>query len=752
MKKKGNYGKINKSSSAKQIQPVIRRKRQTKLKNGKGKLYRYDGVFYATDKGYGFVRVEGISGDVFISERFTNYAFQGDKVTIELLTPGPLEEDTSAYSNKTGTPDKKKGHDDTSKGKNKRGGSDGSIRDLAQRKSREGKVIKILEHTITRIVGTFEEIRNGYGFVIPDKGTLASDLFIPKGSTGGAVTGQKVLAEISDYGEFKRSPEGEIVQIIGNSDDPFTDELSVTLALELRDVFPEEVTKFCDDICGDGTIEDSSSAHELDDLYAVNELADVFKDSFSGKGKRLDIRNVRLFTIDGDDSKDFDDAVSLEKYDDAYVLGVHIADVSEYVTEGSPLDVEALERGCSVYFPGSVLPMLPEKLSNGLCSLNPDEDRLALSCIMLVEPSGKIRDHYITVTLIRSSMRMTYSGVDRVLDDSEYDKSYIGYEDVLSEMYKLSQTLRTRRFSKGSVDFDINECEIYVDSDGKVTDVKMREPSKSRSLIEEFMLLANKTVAKHFNKMKVPFAYRIHEDPDPLKIRDLLDTVSKLGISAPGKLYKKVSADGEEKVITSSEIAQILESSEGTPFEMLVRTLALRSMQRAKYDPECLGHFGLAFKYYCHFTSPIRRYPDLQIHRIIKDCLRGDMNSSLKEHYEDVLPEVCHRSSVCERKAQEAENQVDRMKQIRYMADHMGEEFKGIISGVTKYGVYVRLDNSIEGMISVYDLPHDDYAYDESLLRLTGRRSRTFYSVGKKISVKVCACDLDQRVIAFIPA
>ena len=514
--------------------------------------------------------------------------------------------------------------------------------------------------------------------------------------------------------------------------------------------FPDEVMKLCDDICGDGTIEGSASAGALDDLYAVNELSEVFSDSFSGKGKRLDIRSVELFTIDGDDSKDFDDAVSLEKYGDSYIVGVHIADVSEYVTEYSALDLEALDRGCSVYYPGSVLPMLPEKLSNGLCSLNPAEDRLALSCIMVVDDKGKVTDHYITESLIRSSMRMTYSGVDKVLE-GEGDKTYRGFEEILNEMYSISETLRKRRFSKGSVDFDINECEIYVDEKGKVTDIKMRERSSSRSLIEEFMLLANKTVAKHFCKMKVPFAYRIHEDPDSVKIKELLETIRNLGISIDGRIFKKLSGSDEE-VISSAEIADILDSCEGTPFEMLIKTLTLRSMQRARYDAECQGHFGLNFKYYCHFTSPIRRYPDLQIHRIIKNCLRGEMSKELKTHYTDILPEICRKSSVCERRAQEAEYQVDRMKQIRYMSDHMGEEFDGIISGVTRYGVFVRLDNTIEGMISVYDLPHDDYSFDEGLLRLSGKRSRKFYSIGGKIRVKVCACDLDQRTLDFVPS
>ena len=750
MKKKGNYGKINKSAPAKS-QPVVRRKRQTKLKGSKGKLYRYEGVFSATDKGFGFVKVEGFSRDVFISERFTNYAFHGDRVVIELLSPGPLEEEPVI--------DKK---------------NSGKIKSDHISKSREGKVVKILEHSIAQIVGTFEEIRNGYGFVIPDKGQLASDLFIPKGSTMDAVTGQKVLAEISDYGEFKRSPEGEIVRIIGSSDDPFTDELGVSLALGLHMEFPDEVTAECDDICGDGTIEGSRSADALDDLYQADSLYEVFDESFSGRGKRLDIRNVTLFTIDGDDSKDFDDAVSLEKYGDNYIAGIHIADVSEYVTEGSALDREALERGCSVYYPGSVLPMLPEKLSNGLCSLNPDEDRLALSCVVMLDEKGKVLDHYITESVIRSSMRMTYSSVDKVLhsfagnrpvdkagiskvsdadadiyDVRNADASYDRYADVLNEMYKVSEILRKRRFSKGSVDFDINECEIYVDDTGKVLDVKQREQSASRSLIEEFMLLANKTVAKHFNKSRIPFAYRIHEDPDPEKIKELLDTIKKLGISVDGKVFKKLSASDEEG-ISSSEIGKILDSCEGTPFEMLIKTLTLRSMQRAKYDPECLGHFGLNFKYYCHFTSPIRRYPDLQIHRIIKSYLRGEIHKYML-HYDEILPEVCRKSSVCERRAQEAEYQVDRMKQIRFMADHMGEEFEGIISGVTRYGVFVRLDNTIEGMISVYDLPHDDYVFDESVLRLSGRRSRKFYAIGHKLKVKVCACDLEQRVIDFVP-
>lgn len=731
MKKKGNYGKLNKASQVSSVSSSapVRRKKQTKVKlskgkQGKGKLYRYEGVFSATDKGYGFVKVEGFTRDIFISERFTNYAFPGDKVLIELLSPGPLYEDN--------------------------GRSSGGVQ-----KSREGKIIKVIEHSVTRIVGTFEEIRNGYGFVIPDKGTLASDLYIPKGNTLDALTGQKVLAEISDYGEFKRSPEGRIIQIIGETDDPLTDDVSVICALGLRSEFPDAVIRNCDDICGDGTIEGSSSAHELDDLYRIDHLSDVFKDSFSGKGKRLDLRDIVTFTIDGDDSGDFDDAVSLECIEDGelegtYIVGVHIADVSEYVREGSPLDSESLERGCSIYFPGKVIPMLPEKLSNGLCSLNPDEDRLSLSAIVLLGEDGKTLDHLITESVIRSSKRMTYSKVDKVLD-GERVAGYKQFEGVLEKMREVSLILRERRFSKGSVDFDIEEAEISVDDKGNVTDIRARARSASRSLIEEFMLLANKTVAKHFCKKKIPFAYRVHEDPDMVKIRELVETFKKLGLSVDRKVLKKVNGSDDASV-SSAEIATLMNSAEGTPFEMLIKTLTLRSMQRAEYKPECLGHYGLAFKYYCHFTSPIRRYPDLQIHRIIKQTLRSEMNNALKEHYEDILPEVCHRSSVMERKAAEAEAQVDRLKMIRYMEDHMGEEFEGTVSGVTRYGVFVKLDNSIEGMISVYDLPADDYIYEESLLRLSGRRSRRYYGIGKRMCVKVSACDLNQRIIDFIPA
>ena len=729
MKKKGNYGKLNKASSGSAASAApSRRRKQTKVRPGKrnhskGKLFRYEGIFSGTDKGYGFVKVEGFTKDIFISERYTNYAFPGDKVLIELLSPGPLYEDH---------------------------GSSSSGRTL---KSREGKVVKVLEHSVTRIVGTFEEIRNGYGFVIPDKGTLASDLYIPKGNTMEAVTGQKVLAEISDYGEFKRSPEGRIVQIIGDIDDPRTDDVSVICALGIKSEFPNAVIRNCDDICGDGTIEGSSSAHELDDLYHIDKLSDIFSDSFEGKGKRLDLRDIVTFTIDGDDSGDFDDAVSLECPDDGngpYIVGVHIADVSEYVREGSPLDSESLERGCSIYFPGRVIPMLPEKLSNGLCSLNPGEDRLSLSAIILLGEDGKTIDHLITESVIRSAKRMTYSKVDKVLG-GEKVSGYKTYADILKMMREVSLILRERRFNKGSVDFDVDESEISVDDKGNVTEIRTREHSESRSLIEEFMLLANKTVAKHFCKKKIPFAYRIHEDPDMVKIADLVETFKKLGLSVDRKVLKKVNGSDEHSV-TSAEIASLMDNAAGTPFEMLIRTLTLRSMQRAEYKPECLGHYGLAFKYYCHFTSPIRRYPDLQIHRIIKQTLRGEMNNCLKNHYEEILPEVCHHSSIMERKAAEAEAQVDRMKMIRYMEDHMGEEFEGTVSGVTRYGVFVRLDNSIEGMISVYDLPADDYIFEESLLRLTGRRSKRYYGIGKRMSIRVSACDINQRTIDFIPA
>ena len=731
MKKKGNYGKLNKANvnASSASGALARRKKQTKVKlhkggHSKGKLYRYEGIFSATDKGYGFVKVEGFTRDIFISERFTNYAFPGDKVLIELLSPGPLYDDDGRSL-----------------------GSD--------RKSREGKVVKVIEHSVTRIVGTFEEIRNGYGFVIPDKGTLASDLYIPKGNTMDAVTGQKVLAEISDYGEFKRSPEGRIIQIIGDLDDPRTDDVSVICALGLRTEFPDSVIRNCDDVCGDGTIMGSASSHELDDLYHIDKLSDVFTDSFEGKGKRLDLRDIVTFTIDGDDSGDFDDAVSLECLDEGdsegtYIVGVHIADVSEYVREASPLDVESLERGCSIYFPGRVIPMIPEKLSNGLCSLNPDEDRLSLSAIVLLGSDGKTIDHLITESVIRSAKRMTYSKVDKVLE-GEKVSGYKPFTEVLERMRDVSLILRERRFKKGSVDFDVDESEISVDDKGNVTEIKTREHSASRSLIEECMLRANKTVAKQFCKKKIPFAYRIHEDPDMVKIRELIETFKKLGLSVDKKVLKKVNGSDDD-IVSSSDIASLMRNAEGTPFEMLIKTLTLRSMQRAEYNPECLGHYGLAFKYYCHFTSPIRRYPDLQIHRIIKQTLRGEMTGSLKSHYEEILPEVCHQSSVMERRAAEAESQVDRMKMIRYMEDHMGEEFEGTVSGVTRYGVFVKLDNSIEGMISVYDLPADDYIYEESVLRLAGRRSKRYYGIGKRMTVRVSACDLNQRIIDFIPA
>ncbi|MBP5701781.1 MAG: VacB/RNase II family 3'-5' exoribonuclease, partial [Lachnospiraceae bacterium] len=436
--------------------------------------------------------------------------------------------------------------------------------------------------------------------------------------------------------------------------------------------------------------------------------------------------------------------------DGAYVVGVHIADVSEYVREGSPLDTESLERGCSIYFPGRVIPMLPEKLSNGLCSLNPDEDRLSLSAIILLGSDGKTIDHLITESVIRSSKRMTYSKVDKVLE-GEKVSGYKPFTEVLGKMRDVSLILRDRRFKKGSVDFDVDESEISVDDKGNVTEIKTRERSASRSLIEEFMLLANKTVAKQFCKKKIPFAYRIHEDPDTVKIGELIETFKKLGLSVDKKILKKVNGS-DENTVSSSDIASLMRNAEGTPFEMLIKTLTLRSMQRAEYKPECLGHYGLAFKYYCHFTSPIRRYPDLQIHRIIKQTLRGEMTGALKSHYEEILPEVCHHSSVRERIAAEAEAQVDRWKMIRYMEDHMGEEFEGTVSGVTRYGVFVKLDNSIEGMISVYDLPADDYIYEESVLRLAGRRSKRYYGIGKRMTVRVSACDLNQRIIDFIPA
>jgi ribonuclease R len=613
-------------------------------------------------------------------------------------------------------------------------------------------VIRVIEHSVTRIVGTFEEIRNGYGFVIPDKGSLASDLYIPKGNTMEAVTGQKVLAEISDYGEFKRSPEGRIIRIIGDTDDPRTDDVSVVCALGLRTDFPDQVISNCDDVCGDGSIVGSSSAHELDDLFHIEKLSDVFGDSFEGKGKRLDLRDIVTFTIDGDDSGDFDDAVSLECLDEgdpagAYVVGVHIADVSEYVREGSPLDVESLERGCSIYFPGRVIPMLPEKLSNGLCSLNPDEDRLSLSAIVLLGPDGKTLDHLITESVIRSSKRMTYSKVDKVLEGDKVS-GYKAFTEVLYKMRDVSLILRDRRFKKGSVDFDVDESEISVDENGNVTEIRTREHSASRSLIEEFMLLANKTVAKQFCKKKIPFAYRIHEDPDPVKIEELIETFKKLGLSVDRKILKKVNGSGDDTV-SSSDIASLMRNAEGTPFEMLIKTLTLRSMQRAEYKPECLGHYGLAFKYYCHFTSPIRRYPDLQIHRIIKDHIRGRMKKDKLEEYDRILFDVAAQSSRLERRAEEAEREVIKLKKCQYMASRIGNEYEGVISGVTEWGLYVELPNTVEGLVHISKLP-GYYVYDEDNYELKPDGKGKTYALGQTVNVIVDSVDEAMRTIDFV--
>lgn len=587
--------------------------------------------------------------------------------------------------------------------------------DKKEGKRQEGVVVKVLERGMPEIVGTYQ-LNRDFGFVISDNPKFSKDIFIPRKEAAGIKNGDKVIVVITDYGSGNKNPEGKIKENLGNIRTPGTDILAIVKSFGIPSEFPEKVMK---------------QAQRVPD-----HVLDADRDG------RLDLRHLQTVTIDGEDAKDLDDAISLTKEGDIYHLGVHIADVSNYVQYNSALDREALKRGTSVYLADRVVPMLPERLSNGICSLNQGEDRLALSCLMDINEKGKVVSHQIAETVINVNERMCYTDVKNILEDTDEEakKRYEALIPMFFMMKELSGILRNSRHHRGSIDFDFPESKIILNAAGKAIDVKPYEANVATKIIEDFMLMANETVAQEYCTEEIPFVYRTHDNPDPEKVESLLTLLHNQGV--------KIQKAKEE--IAPKEIQQIIESIEGLPNEAMISRLVLRSMKQAKYTTECSGHFGLAAKYYCHFTSPIRRYPDLQIHRIIKDNLRGRlMREGRTEHYAEILDEVARQSSVCERRADEAERESDKLKKAEYMSYHLGEEFEGIISGVTGWGLYVELPNTVEGLVHVNTLRDDYYVFDQESYELCGEMTKKVYKLGDKVRVRVADADKMLKTVDF---
>lgn len=579
----------------------------------------------------------------------------------------------------------------------------------------EGEVIRILTRANTEIVGLY----NGgvqYGFVIPDDKRISRDIFIPRGQMKGAVEGSKVVVRITKYADARKNCEGEIVEVLGHRNDTGVDILSIIRKYSLPEGFTDE------------TLNEASA---VPDSISTTELM-----------RRRDLREKVIVTIDGADAKDLDDAISIERTEAGYQLGVHIADVTHYVKEGSTLDREAYERGTSVYLVDRVIPMLPPRLSNGICSLHPGEDRLAITCLMDFATDGSLTSHEIFKSVIRSHKRMTYDKVRAILVEQEAEAcaEYAEYIDKLELMQSLTFKLRAKRIERGAIDFDFDEIKIIVDDKGKPTDIQRVERSIAEQLIEEFMLAANETVAQHYYWLQTPFLYRVHEDPDPDKLMSFAEFLSNLGYRAKG-----LTSDTHPRVLQ-----EILKKIKDTPEETIISTLLLRSMKQARYYHEPLGHFGLSTKYYSHFTSPIRRYPDLQIHRIISESLdKGKLSAGRVEFLQGILPEVAVHSSERERIAIDAERETNDLKKAEYMLDKIGEEYEGIIGSVTSFGMFVELENLIEGLVHVSYLTDDYYRYNDKLHALVGERTAKVYRIGDSVNVRVVKVNTDDYTIDF---
>lgn len=672
-----------------------------KGKYGKPEVFSVNGIFCGHPKGFGFVTVEGMEQDVFIPEDRTGAALHGDRVQIVVESQD-------------------------------RGGG----------RRAEGSVLKVLEHANKEVVGYYQKSK-GFGFVIPDNQKISKDIFIPQGCDMGAVTGHKVVARIKEFGDANHKPEGVVIEILGHVNDPGTDILSIVRAYGLPEEFPPEVmdeVEGCpDEVAVPGMTRDEET---WDGPYGIGDLTSP-ADWTGDLAGRLDLRGLRTVTIDGEDAKDLDDAVTLcRDGQGGYILGVHIADVSHYVKEGRPLDKEALKRGTSVYLVDRVIPMLPHKLSNGICSLNAGTDRLALSCIMELDAQGNVLDHKIAETVIHVDRRMTYTAVNAIVTDGDEAvmAEYEGFVPMFMLMKEVSDILREKRKKRGAIDFDFPESKIILDAQGKPLEIKPYERNAATKIIEDFMLAANETVAEDYFWQSLPFLYRTHDNPDPEKMKQLGTFIHNFG-------YFIRLQQGE---IHPKELQKLLDKIEGTPEEVLLSRLTLRSMKQAKYTTLCSGHFGLAARYYTHFTSPIRRYPDLQIHRIIKESLKGGLGDKRAGHYEAILPGVAMQTSALERRAEEAERETDKLKKCEYMSRFIGQEFDGVISGVTNWGLYVELPNTVEGLVRISELRDDYYIFDEQHYELVGEMTRKTFKLGQPIRVQVASTDRLLRTVDFI--
>lgn len=586
----------------------------------------------------------------------------------------------------------------------------------AKRKKRtpEGQVIEILEHANENFVGTLK-VSKSYAFLLTESSTLANDIFIPKEKLKGGKNGDKAIVKITEWPDDAKNPYGQVIDILGKAGENTTEMHAILAEYGLPYSYPQAVEAAAEKIPAEITPED----------YA----------------EREDFRNVVTFTIDPKDAKDFDDALSIRQLQPGlWEVGVHIADVSHYVKEGSSIDKEAVKRATSVYLVDRTVPMLPERLCNFICSLRPDEEKLAYSVIFNMNENAEIKNYRIRHTVIKSNRRYAYEEAQQIIETGQGD-----YKDEILELNKLAQILRQKRMAAGSIDFDRTEVRFEIDETGKPVSVYFKESKEANKLIEEFMLLANRTVAEHIGKVpknrkpKV-FPYRIHDLPDPDKLDDLNQFIARFGY--------KIRTSGSKSDISKS-LNRMLNEVRGKKEENLIETVSIRTMQKARYSIYNIGHYGLGFDFYTHFTSPIRRYPDLQIHRIIKEHLRGRMNGERSAHYEEILPKVAAQCSDRERRADEAEREVVKMKKAEYMRDRIGEEYEGVISGVTKWGIYVELPNTVEGLVHVADMRDDHYEFLEETYELTGVHTGRTFKLGQTVRVRVSGADKLQRTVNF---